>query len=421
MKRFFAFCVAVALSWLIAAQAHAAASCTQYVVAGTGSSPSQASWSRAVAAENWCSEYGGCYGICGNITETGGVNGVGTVSYRQTPGSCPSAASRSFATAGTGPCQEDPCDYLGSFQPDVITRGATSLPSGELCLSDDGQGNDVSGGGLYGKGCKVEKAGAGIESPNGHWFGQLRYTGVSCGEAAPTMPSDTGANCVTTAKGQICISKDKSGCGTFNGDRVCLPDVPPGKCVLLSGGGAVCESSAGSPPAPDNGSGSPAEPDGEVEHVPPASPGTTNVYNYYGPTTVTNSSTPVVGAAPGTASGYPGAEDSDGSAGAPDGYGDTPSEIADCVADMDACATQQATGAFEQLVAGVPILAFASDLNEAFSAMPACPTVDITLFGETYNLMASACSLVEGNQALISLVFIIAWSFFALRVALKAE
>lgn len=337
------------------------------------------------------------------------------------------AATFGWATT-TAACPTDPCQewlnaneaVAGPKAGQLITRGATTSPSGEMCLSDDGNGNDVTGGGLYDKGCKVEKAGAGIGSPSGHWFGQLRYTGQSCGASAPTMPPDTGANCVTTSAGQVCISKEKSGCGTVNGDRVCLGEIPPGRCVLISGGGAVCESSATTPPAPDDGEESPAAPDLTIDHTPPGG-STTNTYNYYGPTTVNNSTTVVEGSGAGSANGSGSPNGEDGAADAPEEYGSVPQEWEDCASDLDACVQAQLTGKVSSLAEGIPLLAFATGLDDAFSATPECPAVQMTVFETDYDVMAPVCSVVDDNAVIIALVFQIGWAFCGLRILLKAQ
>lgn len=118
-------------------------------------------------------------------------------------------------------------------------------------------------------------------------------TGQSCSNAggppAGTQQSDPAENqvyCMTGSGGTVCgVVTPDSSCGNFNGELVCVSDVPENGCRPMgSGGDYICDSGASSPPAPDNGTpGQVATPDAAIDF------GDTT-YNYYTESTVTNSS-----------------------------------------------------------------------------------------------------------------------------------
>lgn len=124
--------------------------------------------------------------------------------------------------------------------------------------------------------------------------------GTACAAtAAGSETEDEGmeGQCIgLTGGGAMCYGSngDPTGmnCGTFNGDEVCVTNVPKGSCVEYSSGGVACKSASGTgspaaPPAPDNGT--PGSPANETGHV---STGAGDVY-YYNSSTVAASSDPV--------------------------------------------------------------------------------------------------------------------------------
>lgn len=307
-------------------------------------------------------------------------------------------------TTTTAACPVDPCDAVKDSTA-TLTGTGTSVPAS----------------GCYNK-CEYKPDGVGV-ALGGTWVSQGKATGVtgSCG-GGPAEESQR-PNCISSSKGIFCASKTKRSCGTINGETVCLDDVPHDNCVLTSDGGAVCGSSAGSPPAPDDGDegGGIASADLELKDSDGAGGGDT--YNYYTSTTVQGSTSGASGDAPGSAggTGSVAGEGEDGSVEGPDGYGDAPSEWSDCASNIDGCVQAQLSGKVGALAEGIPLLAFAAGLDAAFSSAPECPMVQMHVFEADYDVMAPVCEVVEGNRTMISLVFQIGWAFCGLRILMKAQ
>jgi len=114
-------------------------------------------------------------------------------------------------------------------------------------------------------------------------------------EGGPNPPPSNDAEapppsqqCATVGAAEYCW--DTGGdvdCGWVNGVPVCLGATPKGGCQDMNGG-ALCDPSASSPPAPDDGvtPGVPADPDGQVIADSGNNQTTNNTYNYYTQTTV---------------------------------------------------------------------------------------------------------------------------------------
>ena len=90
-----------------------------------------------------------------------------------------------------------------------------------------------------------------------------------------------GAKCVNVGGDLLCKDPDDpnqgQNCGYFNDQYICLGAMPTGNCIFLGDGGMACDSTAGSPPAPDDGvtAGTPAPPDAQLSD----GTNTTNLYN----------------------------------------------------------------------------------------------------------------------------------------------
>lgn len=78
-------------------------------------------------------------------------------------------------------------------------------------------------------------------------------------------------------------------CGEINNQFVCLGNIPQGGCVAMAAGDKACDSSAGTPPAPDSGTaGHPATPTDTINTS--GGGGMPPTVNYYNSSTVSGSS-----------------------------------------------------------------------------------------------------------------------------------
>lgn len=338
-----------------------------------------------------------------------GVTGTCGVNY-----SCPYTETSTFAVQwgvdpdGCPPPPENPC-----------------LSGNRIESHGDG---DVVPDTLCNSGCEYATVGVG-GSIGGKWASAARMTGNMC-----EVPShNSGANCITSASGTFCAPRnaEATGCGTVNGERVCLADVPAGTCMFLGeSGGLVCASEVGSPPGPSAPGGGPATPDAALRL---GAGGSSSTFNYYAGSTVSSSSTTVVGGSnpggAGSGSGGGSGDGGDGTGGSAGGefcdggdcYGELPSSWTECAANVGACTEGYAAAARDTLVSSVPILAFISEFHDAFSTTSACPAYSMELLDQEYDLMSPVCSVVASNSALIHLVFQIGWSLGALGILLRAQ
>lgn len=313
-------------------------------------------------------------------------------------------------------CPDDPCEDAQSLAQAGVAAGANVEQSGQMCSADDGSGGMYSGG-LYGKGCEVVRDGAGISSSDGaHWYGQIKYTGQSCPASPTPQELDSKANCISVAGGRVCVSKQEKSCGTFDGQAVCLDDVPEGDCLLLSAGGAVC--TAGAAGVPRDEMGDPLPPSSTVTGTSGASSGsggTTTNYNYYSASVVNSSAS---GASGQESGGGGGAGDGDGDdveacTTDEDCFGDLPSDS--CADDLVGCIGDAVSGVYDSFGA-TPLISSVTGLYGAFAESGACVAVPVPLFGEDYDVMSPVCSLLSDNSSLLELLFMVAWSIGGLRI-----
>jgi len=330
-----------------------------------------------------------------------------------------------FQASGTMECPPDPCEYtLALNDLGGTVRNGSGSTEGTFC-ADTLQGSETI------MSCRVKVAGV-VARSGDNWAAQVQWLGESCGGGDTASGDDTAPNCASTSSGMFCASKSKPNCGTVNGQAVCLDKVPEGTCEFLADGGMVCAAGASTPPAPSDGMGDPATPDGSLGYVDPA--GDSYEFNYYTSTTVSGSSTGASGAQPGTSAGggltgggdegeESNAEGADPGAicDGTDCYGQAPAEDVDCVADIGACVGGIVSGAWASMTTGIPLLGFVSGLYEAFDEGGECPSAPLTIFDEEYDVMASACSVIDGSAALLALVFQIGWGLVGLRIMLKAQ
>lgn len=414
-RRALAFALLVVGGVVVAAESE----CVEYkltgdfgdVVQGSDKSSVCNSWAAADLASFSASvDPGGSHTFAAvDIHLTGGSAQTGCGYTRNRDGLGYSAASKAFVEVAVE-CPSDPCSALAGLP--TAQGGAGARPeSGYACARDDGEGGS-------GNICEIKLQGASMSTGSG-WFGQAKFTGVtgSCGGDEPA--SSTAANCVSGAGGQVCVSKKKQDCGIVNGEAVCLDKVPAGNCLLLSGGGAVCDSEAGVPPAPSDSEGMPAVPSQQVERI--DSDGESTTYNYYSSSVVNSSSTTVSGLDNGSSGGGGGSgsggDGGDGEACEADAdcFGAAPSD--ECGDNLVSCIGDAAAGAYEEFGA-TPLFAAVAGLYAAVPNSGTCPSVPVDVFEQTTDAMASFCTVMadSGGDELLGLFFAICWSFAGLRI-----
>lgn len=337
---------------------------------------------------------------------------TGTFNWEPGPYSTSGFGTHNFQSqnVGTALCPSaDPCTDTLAIADPVVVMGATSV-GGELCGSDDGTGGAFAGG-LYGKGCAVVKRGAGISSAGGHWYGQVSYTGVSCGASASPVNTASTANCVASGGGSVCVSRTDAGAVRVGGETVDVRDVPEDSCSLLSGGGALCDS--GATEVPKDSGGTPldptlaltatGEPTGTTE-------GASSTVNYYSSVVVSESYSIVTGS---SSSGL-------------DGSGEGGSGSVDDLegGDMEEAGTfVESAGGFWDRVQGSALVSAVAGISGSLSG-GTCPawneTVEAGAFG-TYELDFSfICVMWEDIAPVISAVMLACFAFAALRILMSA-
>lgn len=288
---------------------------------------------------------------------------------------------------GVAECPVDACEHLAGLPADGGGNGSWS--DAELCRTDDGIA------------CKVERAGAGINFGGG-WFGGVKFTGQSCGTTGSEvqMPDDP-PDCVTGPKGQVCLAKFDKNCGTFNGEKVCLAEVPDDSCIVLAGGGALCVGAAG----PKDSEGDLMPPDVALEEV---VEGVGRDVSYYGPSSVSDSSVPVVGSPSSAAGAGTGGPPSASEVG--EGFGTGP--------DSDEWDPEGGMGAAIAAVEGGSWFALLGSIAAGFAGSASCPevTMSIEFLSASFDLFEAACGYMSPHYVLWTTIMQIAWGLLALRI-----
>lgn len=288
--------------------------------------------------------------------------------------------------AGTTSCPPSACEHLTGLPAEG--GGSGSWAGTDLCRTDEGAA------------CAVERAGAGINFGGG-WFGAVRFTGAECPSGGVEVPEDP-PDCVTGPKGQVCISKQDKNCGVFNGEQVCLGEVPDNSCVITSSGAAVCVGDAG----PVDGEGETLPPDVSLEYVDPETGEVTDV-DYFGPATVNESASGVTGSSSGSGGG--------GVREAPDtdeigaDFGGGPDDEWDAALGMGGAITA---------VGGSSWISVMASTADALGGSATCPeiTFEVPFMDTTFDLFDSACGYMEPHYTLWTTIMQIAWGFLAIRV-----
>lgn len=302
-------------------------------------------------------------------------------------------------------CPPDPCAHLVGIRGEG--GGTGNWHGNELCRSED------AGGGPAPVSCRVKRAGTGINFGDG-WFGHIEFTGESCGSTGSEVEVDSDPpNCVTGPKGQVCISKTEKNCGVFDGETVCLDEVPAGRCVLLAAGGAVCDGSEGSDAGPKDEEGDLLEPSQLVELV--DSEGNATDMKFFPSETVSQGVGGVAGVGTAAATGEgvkgPGAGHSVGV------DGDGNSEFG---GDPDG-ESWDSEGAMGGVLAGIASKGWYGVIGgtaSALSGAATCPSVvvDIDFIDASFDLFGAACAYIEPHYGLWTLLMQVAWGLLAMRI-----
>lgn len=316
-------------------------------------------------------------------------------------------------TSGEG-CPEEPEECDPAYSGDVTASAdESSVPVGTSrcgqtshCVLTKVRGDTVSGG--------------------THYLSVWENTGTTCSEgqdAAP--PEEPGEKCTTHGSFEVCVNPSGEGkCGYVNGQFVCMKNIQKGGCQVFGDGSRLCESSAGTPPAPDSGTpGQPAAPDEQISQT---SGSTTNNYNFYGSGTVAGSSRD-----PGS-SGSPQGSGTNGGAGAGEGVDEeSDEEEGTCEGEFCGSALPELedigtmTQAYQQFwtdLQGVPIIEAAGSIS---SSLPSgsCPdwSTAINVFGQEIELdFTSICTLWGNIAPILTAIFLAFWGLLAFRVLFSA-
>lgn len=411
-RRFFTWCVVASMSIVVPVQA-AEPVCYTWTRGGqTNTDPvalANAQKPADVAATN--NGGGATYSVSG-CSPSGPPTALGQQSICQ--------IQRTQTPPVLGGCESYPsyCTGASNYATLTMTSITRECPP-DPCLDTEGQEQQLSGDGssvpdtACHQGCGFTPVGVGA-ALGGIWVSKAVGIGQSCPDITPTS---AGANCISGAGGRVCASKPGSQCGTINGEMVCLDNVPEGNCMLLAGGGAICSSTAGTPPAPTTSDGeTPATPDATLTNTSSGTGGggsTTNNYNYYGNGTVGSSGSPVTGAGNG-----------DGPDG--EGEGEEPGEEPEACEGVEECVgglgelegIEGSTSAFMARVEGSPLVSAVSGIG---SSIPAgeCPAPSFEAFGQTLTLSAM-CETIDPVLPIISAVMLFVWGVFAVRILMSA-
>lgn len=183
--------------------------------------------------------------------------------------SCPAGYDFSAGTGanGTDECVEAGPSCDGTVTGKAIVRPAASAQSSlPIC-------GDVSN-------CQFNPVNV-IDLGGGQVMVEYEGTASDCGGSDPAGNETQGEApaCISAGGNTFCTEPNLAdqNCGYYNDDYLCLDAVPPGDCIFFGNGDMACSTSAGSPPAPDDGvtPGTPASPDSTIN----LNGNTTNIYN----------------------------------------------------------------------------------------------------------------------------------------------
>jgi hypothetical protein len=269
-------------------------------------------------------------------------------------------------------------------------------------------------------GCEIIPSGVIINlAPSGTPSQSYIFNGATCGTVTQVTDAADDNGCITSDSNVVCASETVPNCGTFNGELICVDDVPGNGCIETPNGQNMCVSTAETPPQPDNGNpGQQANPDGTVTTV-------THTYNYYNSTTSSGSSdqTPDTSQIPGQIS-DPDLDPHTNEGESGDIFdGDCDPTIQNCQpGDLpgleDTKTISQSTSDFMNRVSGSPIITSVKNLS-ASVPQANCPTPSFSAFGSTFTF-TTHCLLYNEISGFLKAAFLAMWSLVGVRIFLSA-
>lgn len=406
----------------------ALATCPGYEATIAGVTMAGTDPNSACAAHNSTSGVGGTTSPLFTYTYTAGtVSGSG--SSETWPCMMTTSFTWAYGSGTSGPDATGAGDRLNVVTcPTTACSGNNGKTYSSLATSSYSSGESLCGV----DGCSYTAASSGtarkvIATIGGvqAYMQDMTGNGTSClpssGSPSPGQQIDNGVPSATCASGSgniSCQTQTATGknCGTYNGDQVCVADIPPGTCVAYSSGGVACTTSSGStsatsPPSPDNGTaGVPATPSEIVSN--PA--GTTN---YYNSSTVAGSTKPT-----GTTGTGPTGSTTGTGAGTSSGSGDCASTNS-CTSGTvptypDVPTIESSTNAYLTALRSTPIVAALSGISAAIPA-GTCPAPTITLFGHSFTLDAQ-CTLFDTLATALGAIFMVVYTIVGIKILMSA-
>jgi len=313
--------------------------------------------------------------------------------------------SISIATRTGDYCFPDECDTEAPEIGKTFSGSASSMATSDYCHAVNN--------------CKVRVTQS-VGSGGGAVFTGV-VTNENCDSGEPQVAEEDleeGESCTAVGDGEYCASPNSGDgqCGYMNDTYICLNRVTPNECKPLGDGGTVCGASAGTPPAPDDGTrGQPAAPDGTVQSQQGS---TATTHNYYNSTTVSNSSvstsdSATTGADPSDTGGSP-----SGNAGGGDGEGEGGDWGEGTMDEVEGFG--QLTQDFLDRVGASPLLSAVGGLGESVPA-GVCPEITETVAYLNTDLTIDAwCTLWPQIASIISAVMLALYAWLGIRILLSA-
>lgn len=186
-----------------------------------------------------------------SVTSAGCTFNVKSTAPTNTPNWCDSAGGACTGSnqtytffSQTTPCPQN-CDQAAA------SAEATFSVSG----SSGGQPDTICDSVSH---CRSKAYGVGVTlASSGSWAGTYRVTAEACSAAdSPGTNNGTQERCTTGASGLVYCANPttpQGQCGWINDTYTCLSNVGANACKSIASGGLACSATAGTPPAPDNG------------------------------------------------------------------------------------------------------------------------------------------------------------------------
>ena len=363
-----------------------------------------------------------------------------TMTWSQHASPFGSGAVGGTVTVVTVPGAAPTCPVAGT---ETFVGGSGSVPGQSCvagCLYNTPAANTV---------IKCTKTGV---CTSGNTIYESTSAGQACGATADSLNvSTTATQADCDPSGTICAGGFGTNCGTYNGDEVCVSSVRKGSCVAYASGGTACAPATGStdatPPAPNNGTpGVSATPDAAVtadgltvnyyssstvassSHVPvvttpvqPLPTGTQGVASGTGGTTTVTGTVVATGTAGGPVSTSNANGTANGDCNAAAGVNCSSSGDAQVPSLTRSDSVQSLGDTFVAGIQGSPIYTAVSGMATSFPDTGTCPTETFSAFGNSYDLLASGCTMWTGTiSPVLSVIMTAVWAIIGVMIVLTA-